>query len=113
MLLIAAITAPAGHATTLDKLKAIPPDFWMRLGLAVLVVIATVFFLRKIAKMNKVVLTVVVFLMVTVVGFNWIYERDEPTWATPMVGFLSGFFPTKGPHAKTPSPPPAAMAKKR
>jgi hypothetical protein len=111
MLLIAAIAAPAAHATTLDKLKAIPPDFWMRLGLAVLVVIATVFFLRKIAKMNKVVLAVVVFLMVTVVGFNWIYQRDEPAWATPAVGFLSGFFPTKGPPPKAATPPPA-MAKK-
>ena len=111
MLLIAAITAPTGHATTLDKLKAIPPDFWLRLGLAVLVVIATVFFLRKIAKMNKVILTVVVFVMVTVVGFNWIYQRDEPTWATPAVGFLSGFFPTKGPQPKAPNPPPAMVKK--
>ncbi len=80
--------------------------------MAVVVVIGTVIFLRKVAKMNKVILTVVVGLMVTIVGFNWIYERDEPTWASPAVNFLSGFFPTKGPHPKAPSQP-AAMAKNR
>jgi hypothetical protein len=82
----------------------------MRLGLAVLAVIGLVFFLRKVAKMNKVVLAVVTFVVVTVVGFNWVYERTEPEWATPMVGFLSGFFPTKGPPAKK---PPASLAQKR
>jgi hypothetical protein len=114
MLLLAAIAprTPAPPATTLDKLKEIPPEFWMRLGLAVLAVIALVFFLRKVAKMNKVVLAVVIFFIVTVVGFNWVYERSEPAWATPVVNFLSGFFPTKGPPPKQPGQPPGAPAKK-
>jgi len=105
MHLLAVINAanPSAHVTTLDKLKGIPPEFWLRLGLAVLAVIAIVFFLRKVAKMNKVVLTVVTFVIVTVVGFNWVYERTEPEWATPMVGFLAGFFPTKGPPPKKPA----------
>ncbi len=91
--------------TTLDKLKAIPPAFWLRVGLAVLAVIALVIFLRKIAKMNKVVLTVVILIIVTVVGFNWIYERNEPAWATPTVNFLAGFLPTKGKNAAMPTSP--------
>ncbi len=103
MLLLAVTSAAKVPATTLDKLKDIPVEFWMRLGLAVLVVIAIVFFLRKVAKMNKVVLAVVTFLIVTVVGFNWVYERTEPEWASPVVNFLAGFFPTKGPPAKKPS----------
>jgi hypothetical protein len=104
MLVLAATTAltPAASASTLDKLKAVPPEFWLRLGLAVLVVIALVFFLRKVAKMNKVVLAVVVFVVVTVGGFNWVYERSEPAWATPVVSFLADFFPTKGPPPKKP-----------
>ena len=112
MSLIAVTTSPILAVTTLDKLKAIPTDFWLRLGLAVLAIIATVFILRKVAKMNKVVLTVVVGLMVTIGGFNWVYQRNEPTWATPVVSFLSGYFPTQGPHANVPGQPPA-MAKKR
>ena len=104
MHLLAVITQfqPTAHSTTLDRLKEIPPEFWMRLGFAVLVLIGLVFFLRKVAKMNKVVLTVVIFLVATIGGFNWIYERNEPAWATPVVSFLSGFFPTKGLPAKQP-----------
>lgn len=102
MSFLAAISATksAVPTTALDRIKAIPPDFWLRLAVAVLAIFAIVFFLRKVAKMNKVVLAVVTFLIVTVVGFNWIYERTEPTWATPMVSFLAGYFPTKGPPPK-------------
>ena len=105
MLLLAVTTVAKSPvpATTLDRLKAIPPEFWMRLGFAVVAVIALVFFLRKVAKMNKVVLAVVTFVVVTVVGFNWVYERTEPEWATPVVNFLAGFFPTKGPPPKKPA----------
>ena len=102
MLFFAAVAAPAKPLTTLEKLKEIPPDFWMRLGVAVLVIIGTVFFLRKVAKMNKVLLIVVVGLIVVIGGFNWIYERTEPAWATPAVNFLAGFLPTKVPPTKVP-----------
>ena len=100
MLLLAALAASTKPVTTLDKLKAIPPDFWGKLGLGVLIVIALVIFLRKVAKMNKVVLAVVMFLVVVIGGFNWVYERNEPAWATPAVNFLSGFLPSKGSYAK-------------
>jgi len=76
-------------------------DFWLKLGTAVVALVLIVFILRKVAKMNKVVLTMVTFILVTVVGFNWIYERSEPAWATPVVNFLSGFLPTKGPPPAT------------
>jgi hypothetical protein len=83
-------------ATTLDRMHRIPADFWWKLAAAVGAVIALVIILRKVAKMNKVVLAVVVGLVVVIGGFNWIYERNEPSWATPAVNFLSGWFPTKG-----------------
>ena len=103
LLPIAAIQS-AASATAADRLKAIPLEFWLRACLAILAIAALVFFLRKVVKMNKVVLAVVTFIVVTVVGFNWIWERSEPAWATPMVNFLANWFPTKG-------PPPKAMAK--
>lgn len=109
-MLLAVTTAPS-TASTLDKLKAIPPDFWMRLGFAVLALVALVIFLRKVAKMNKVLLAAVVFFAATIVGFNWIYERNEPAWATPIVAFLSGFFPSKGPPPKTAATPPPPQRK--
>jgi hypothetical protein len=90
------LAAALSNPTTLDRLREIPWDFWMRLGTGVLVIVALVIVLRKVAKMNKVVLTIGTFIVVTVVGFNWIYERNEPKWASPAVSFLSGWFPTKG-----------------
>jgi hypothetical protein len=92
MFVLAASTA----ATSADKLRQIPTEFWVRIGLAVLVIVAAVIVLRKVAKMNKVILAVVVLMGLSFVGFTWIYERNEPAWATPAVGWLSGFFPSKG-----------------
>ena len=67
----------------------------MRLGFAVVLLIVFVIVLRKVAKMNKVVLAAVTFFVATVVGFNWIYERNEPAWATPFVQAIGDFFPRK------------------
>jgi apolipoprotein N-acyltransferase len=108
MQILAAISTPA-PGSALARLGAIPVDFWLRLGLAVVALVLLVVFLRKVAKMNKVVLAAITFVMVTVVGFNWIYERNEPEWARPVVGFLAGFFPSKGLPAKTAALPPAKM----
>ncbi|MCX6951728.1 MAG: hypothetical protein NTV51_06040 [Verrucomicrobia bacterium] len=96
----------AAATTTVDKLKEIPPDFWWKTLFAVVALVALVIFLRKVAKMNKVVLAVVVMITFTVVGFNWIYERNEPAWASPVVNWLAGFFPSKGvPATKPPNAP--------
>jgi hypothetical protein len=90
------VLAAAMAATSAEKLRQIPKEFWIRMGLAVLVLVAAVVLLRKLAKVNKVVLAVVVLMGLSFVGFSWIYERDEPNWATPAVSWLAGFFPSKG-----------------
>jgi len=88
--------APAAASTALEKLQKIPTEFWLRIGLGIVGIVVVVIFLRKIAKVNKVVLAVGVGVGLTIVGFNWIYQRNEPAWATPAVQWLAGFFPTKG-----------------
>jgi apolipoprotein N-acyltransferase len=80
----------------MDRLGHIPTEFWVKFGLGVALLVVVVFLLRKLAHVNKVVLTVITGLVVSVVGFSWIYERNEPHWATPAVSFLADFFPTKG-----------------
>jgi hypothetical protein len=93
-------------ATALDKLKQIPPQFWWKLGLAVLALVVLVFVLRKVAGMNKIVLAIVTLVIVSIVGFNWIYERNEPAFLTPIVDRIAGFFPAKGSYgAKQASTP--------
>ncbi|MBI4622546.1 MAG: hypothetical protein HY736_04895 [Verrucomicrobia bacterium] len=90
------IFAVTKSATIADRLRLIPIDFWLKLGLGVLAIIVAIVLLRKLAHMNKLVLTVVTGLVISFLGFSWIYERNEPNWASPVVNVLSGFFPSKG-----------------
>jgi hypothetical protein len=103
-MLLQAIAAP--HSTAVEKLEKIPPAFWIKLGIAVLVLVGVVIVLRKLAHVNRVLLTVIVVIILSTVGFNWIYQRNEPAWATPVVSKLADFFPTKGAYnAKQKSQP--------
>jgi hypothetical protein len=88
--------AVSANVTAAERLQQIPPAFWGKLGLGILLIIASVIFLRKVVKMNKVMLTVGGGLACTIVGFNWIYERNEPGWASPTVQWLANYFPSKG-----------------
>jgi hypothetical protein len=85
----------AAATTTLARIQDIAPGVWLRIGAAILALIVIVVILRKVAGMNKVILAVIVGLIVTIIGFNWIYQRNEPAWATPVIAPLSKFFPTK------------------
>lgn len=89
MLLFAATTA-------LEKIEKIPPSLWLKAALGIIGFIAVVIALRKLANVNKVVLCVVVFVVVVIVGFNWVYERNEPAFMTPLVNKIAPFFPAKG-----------------
>ena len=91
----------AAQAAPLQKLQKVPPEFWWKMGIGVLVLIVVVIVLRKLAHVNKMVLGVVVFIAVSIVGFSWIYDRNEPAWATPVVEKLAQFFPTKGAYNAT------------
>ena len=90
------LAAAAASKSSAERLREISPEFWVKIGIGILVIVAVVIALRKIAKVNKVVLAIVVLLVLSIVGFNWIYERNEPAWATPAVNWLANYFPTKG-----------------
>jgi len=94
--------AAAAHSVT-DNLRQIPTEFWLKLLLGIVVLVAIVIVLRKLAKVNKVVLAITVLLVLFFVGMNWIYERNEPAWATPVVQWLAGYFPSKGTPGKIPA----------
>jgi apolipoprotein N-acyltransferase len=90
--ILAASLSPHSGA---DRLLQIPLKFWLRLGTAILVLIIVVLGVRRLAQGNKPIIAVVAGLVASIVGFSWIYERNEPAWATPTVNFLSGYFPAK------------------
>lgn len=82
-------------ATTLDKIKKIPLDVWLKIGLVVLGLIILIAVLRKVAQVNKLVLILIVLFTLSVIGFNWIYERNEPKFMTPIIEKIAPFFPAK------------------
>ena len=95
MNLSSAALLAVSHAPALDRMRQIPTEFWSKVGLGILIVVAAVIVLRKVAKVNPVVLSIGLLIAGTTIGFNWIHERNEPKWATPAVQIIAGFFPGK------------------
>lgn len=81
-------------ATTLEKIQTIPPKVWMNLGMGVLIFVAAIIIIKKAAEMNKVLLSVIIFVVLTSVGFNWVYARNEPKFMTPFIEKIAAFFPS-------------------
>ncbi len=88
-------------ATALEKIQQVPKEFWIGVGIVVVGLILAVFIIRKVAGTNKVILAVVSMIVVSVVGFNWIYERNEPKFLTPIVEKVAAFFPAKDSYNNT------------
>ena len=82
--------------TAVEKLRTLPPSVWLKIGLAVAAVIVSVLVFRRVMKMNKIIAGVVVFVVVTVVFFSWVYNRNEPKFMTPLVQKIAPFFPSAG-----------------
>jgi hypothetical protein len=82
--------------TTIEKLKQIPKSFWVNIAIVVLGLIAAIFLLRKMMQMNKIVVGIILAVIFVLVGFNWIYERNEPKFLTPLVDVIAPFLPAKG-----------------
>ena len=87
-------SATAAATTTIDKFKAVPTKFWVVIGCAVLALIVLVSVLKKVAGMNKIWLSIIVVLVFALVGFNWIYNRNEPKFLTPLVDKVAPWFPS-------------------
>jgi heme/copper-type cytochrome/quinol oxidase subunit 2 len=82
--------------TTMEKLERVPVEFWLKMFSIVAIFALSIVLMRSISQMNRVVLTISVTLIVTVLGFNWVYERNEPKVLTPAINFIAPFFPSKG-----------------
>jgi hypothetical protein len=85
--------------TALEKLKTLPPAIWMKIAIAVAAFVLTIFLFRRVMKMNKIIASVVVFVVGTVVFFSWVYNRNEPKFMTPLVEKIAPFFPSAGSYS--------------
>lgn len=92
--------------SALDKVKDVPPATWAKIGIGLAAVIVVVVLYRRILKINKVVLGVISFVVVVIVFFSWVYNRNEPRFLTPLVNRIAPFFPSAGSYdAKQQSTP--------
>ena len=82
--------------TTLEKLQAVPTRFWINTLFLIVGGWLAIMLVRHAAKMNKMVLTMIIVVALTTVGFQWIYERNEPRFLTPYINIVAPFFPSKG-----------------
>jgi len=80
----------------LEKAQSLKPEVWLKIGIAIAVFVAVVLIYRRLMKVNKVVAGVVIFVVVTVVFFSWVYNRNEPKFLTPIVEKIAPFFPSAG-----------------
>lgn len=85
-------------ATALEKVKGVPPMFWVKTAAVLIGFIVAIILIQKVWHMNKLVLALIIFVAGSILGFTWVYERNEPAFMTPLIGWIadSGFFPTKG-----------------
>lgn len=81
--------------TTLEKLQDVPTQFWVNAALTLVGGMLSILLVRYASRMNRLVLALIIFLFVTVVGFQWIYERNEPRPLTRYVERVAPYFPSK------------------
>jgi MFS superfamily sulfate permease-like transporter len=83
--------------SAVEKLHRVPRQNLINLGLGLLVLVVVIALIKVAARMNKFVLFAIIFVLVLVVGFTWIYERNEPKFLTPLIDSLAPYFPQR-PH---------------
>jgi len=82
--------------SAVDKMKTLPPDVWLKIGIVVGAVIVAVLLFRQLLKVNKMIGGIIFFVAGTIVFFSWVYNRNEPKFLTPFVEKIAPFFPTAG-----------------
>lgn len=76
--------------------EKLPPDFLVKTGVFLGIVAVIVLAIKAYQSANKILLSIGIFMVVGIVCFNWIYNRNEPAFLTPVIEPLSNFFPSKG-----------------
>jgi FtsH-binding integral membrane protein len=98
-----ATAAAAAPQTTIEKLKQVPSHTWWLIGLSIFGVFIGIVIVRNIlAGANKLVLCGLVVLVVGLLMMQWVYERTEPAFLTPVVNYVAPFFPSSPTIKPTP-----------
>jgi MFS superfamily sulfate permease-like transporter len=80
--------------SVLEKIRHLPRKNLINLGLGILVLLIVVLVVKQARKINKYVLLAIVVVTIAVLGFNWVYQRNEPKFLTPVIDMIAPFFPS-------------------
>lgn len=92
------ITFLAAQTSTWEKLKKIPSESWINLGLFILAVVLVVRLWRTMRRINEFVPWIASVVASAMILSYWTYNRTEPRFLTPVVEKLTVFLPTKSKH---------------
>jgi hypothetical protein len=93
--------SPLLAVSALEKAQKVSPQFWLKVAIFFVGLIVAIFLIRMVLGINKLILGVVVFIAVALIGFNWIYKRNEPECLTPYVDVVAQWFPAKDSYNST------------
>jgi hypothetical protein len=96
-----------------EKAGKVPSSFWLKVVLVFAGIFLFVAIMRKLLEVNKFIFIAVGLVAVAVLGFNWIYERNEPEFLTPVIDRIAPFFPTKGAYQVRQASDPTPGAKQK
>jgi len=82
--------------SALDKMKTLPPDVWLKIGIVVAGIIVVVLVFRQLMKVNKLIGGIIALVVFSILFFSWVYNRNEPKFLTPVVEKIAPFFPSAG-----------------
>jgi hypothetical protein len=89
-------TARRMSASTEQIIKTyldMPVEFWVKVLFATVVLVLLFVILKKLAHIGQIIGVVIVFVVLGIIVFKWVRHRGEPPVMTPVVDFLSSFFP--------------------
>ncbi|MEZ5414089.1 MAG: hypothetical protein R3F03_07225 [Opitutaceae bacterium] len=90
--------APLLIFAALEKLRQIPLQFWINLGLCALALIMVVRFWRALREINSFMPWLATMIAAAMILSYWTYNRNEPRFLTPFVDKLTLVLPTKAKH---------------
>jgi len=90
---------PLFAVSAVDKMKTLPPDIWLKIGVTIAAILIVILVMRHVLKMNRIIAGIVMFVVFSVFFFSWVYNRNEPKFLTPIIERIAPFFPSAGSYA--------------
>lgn len=77
----------------IEKLQHLPKKNLINLGLAALIVVVVIVFIKLATRVNKFVLAMIVLVTLMVLTLTWVHERNEPKFLTPIIDAIAPYVP--------------------